>query len=125
MKKRGGRLKHFSYSLRVRINGEKTFFFGPGIADLLHRVEAGGSLQTAAESMGMSYSKAWRIVRHAEQELGFSLLERHIGGAGGGFSRLTAQGRDFLCRYDGFQKKINKAAEAIFATYFGDYPEME
>ena len=106
------------YSLRVRLMGEKVFY-GPGVAELLRRVDGTGSLQTAAAGMGMSYSKAWKIVRTAEAELGFSLMERHVGGPGGGFSRLTEEGKAFAGRYEKFQREVYEAADRLFARYFG------
>ncbi|MEG1593144.1 MAG: ModE family transcriptional regulator, partial [Oscillibacter sp.] len=41
--------------------------FGPGIATLLSRVREHHSLRAAAASMEMAYSKAWRILRTAEE----------------------------------------------------------
>lgn len=45
--------------------------------------------------MGLSYSKALRLVQHAEKELGFALTCKTIGGRGGGGSTLTAEARQF------------------------------
>ena len=117
---------HLKYSLRVRLIREK-IFFGPGVGELLRLVGETGSLQTAAASMGMSYSKAWKIVRAAEAELGFALMERHVGGSGGGFSRLTEQGQDFLGRYEAFQREVYAAADTLFQKYFqgGDQDERD
>ena len=66
-----------------RIMGEEKFF-GPGIAVLLHRVEEYHSIRQATASMGMAYSKAWAIIRRAERELGFPLLNTTTGGKEGG-----------------------------------------
>ena len=66
-----------------RIMGEEKFF-GPGIAVLLHRVEEYHSIRQATLSMGMAYSKAWTIIRRAERELGFPLLNTTTGGSEGG-----------------------------------------
>ena len=111
-------MDNLQYSLKVRLKRDGVFY-GPGVSELLLRVDRTGSLQTAAGEMGMSYSKAWKIVRTAEQELGFMLLERHVGGAGGGFSRLTEQGRSFVERYEAFQKAVYLNADRLCAEYFG------
>ena len=58
--------------------------FGPGIATLLRRVELHHSLRAAAASMEMAYSKAWRIIRTAENVFGCKLLTSTIGGQHGG-----------------------------------------
>ena len=59
-------------------------FFGEGPCRLLHLIEETGSLRSAAAQMGLSYSKALRLVQHAEKELGFALTCKTIGGGGGG-----------------------------------------
>ena len=64
-------------------------FFGEGPCRLLHLIEETGSLRSAAAQMGLSYSKALRLVQHAEKELGFALPCKTIGGRGGGGSTLT------------------------------------
>ena len=47
------------YTLMLRVYGEERIF-GPGIAELLERVEQTHSLRKATADMGMAYSKAWR-----------------------------------------------------------------
>ena len=59
-------------------------FFGEGPCRLLHLIEETGSLRSAAAQMGLSYSKALRLVQHAEKELGFALTCKTIGGRRGG-----------------------------------------
>lgn len=108
----------FTYSLQVVLQTDKAFF-GPEMARLLHLVEITGSLQKAAAEMKISYSKAWKMTREAEREAGFSLLERHVGGSGGGSSQLTTKGREFVERYDEFERSIYRASDKLFAEYFG------
>ena len=69
--------------------------FGRGIELLLTGIEQHGSLNRAAKELGMAYSKAWRIIRQAEEELGVQLIDRD--GAHG--STLTEDGATFLARY--------------------------
>ena len=59
-------------------NGERVF--GPGVAELLKRVQEHHSLRAAAFSMEMAYSKAWQIIRTAEDGFGCKLLSSTIGG---------------------------------------------
>lgn len=100
-----------------RIMGEEKFF-GPGIATLLHRVEEYHSIRQATMSMGMAYSKAWAIIRRAERELGFPLLVTATGGREGGGASLTAEGRQFLDRYERFCALVNEHAREDFKTVF-------
>ena len=50
--------------------------FGHGCVLLLQGIAREHSLNRAAKSMGMAYSKAWRIVNEAESQLGCKLIER-------------------------------------------------
>ena len=74
------------------VDGDGTRFFGPGPYRLLEGVDRLGSLSAVAREMGMSYSKANRVVKNAEKACGFPLLARRIGGADGGSSELTPRG---------------------------------
>ena len=78
-------------------------FFGEGPCRLLHRIEETGSLRAAAQAMGLSYSKALRMVKRAEKELGFALTRKTIGGRGGGGSTLTDEARNFMERYEAYR----------------------
>jgi len=93
--------------------------FGEGPYRLLRNVERTGSLWKAAAKMGMSYSKAWRLMRSLEKRLHLPLLERHAGGASGGGSFLTPEARDLLNRYKKFQKDVDGAMEKIYKRHFG------
>ena len=53
------------YHVKVRVYNE-SIDFGKGVAELLQRIEATGSLSAAYKAMGMSASKAWKILRRAE-----------------------------------------------------------
>lgn len=100
------------------LDNEGTRFFGPGPERLLEGVARLGSLSAVSREMNMSYSKANRIIKNAESILGFPLLSRRIGGADGGSSELTPQGRDFLDRYQDFEAACERAAETAFSTCF-------
>ena len=65
--------------LTIRIFGEEKCF-GPGVAVLLRKVRELHSLRAAAMSIGMAYSKAWTILKNAQQSLGFKLLDSTTGG---------------------------------------------
>ena len=58
--------------------------FGHGCVLLLQGIAREHSLNRAAKSMGMAYSKAWRIIHEAEEGFGFRLLDSTIGGRHGG-----------------------------------------
>lgn len=93
-------------------------FFGPGPFELLDRVRETHSLSAAAKQMGMSYTKAMRIVHDAEKALGFALTTREIGGMEGGGSRLTTEGEALLDRYDLWREETTREANSAFSVAF-------
>lgn len=99
--------------------------FGPGIATLLHRVEEHHSLRAAAASMGMAYSKAWRIIRTAEGVFGCKLLASTIGGQHGGGAVLTEQAQRLLGAYDAYCADVQSYSQSRFEAAFGFYQDLE
>ena len=93
--------------------------FGDGPYELLRRVEKLLSLHQAANQMGMSYSKAWRLIQILEKRLGFALLERKVGGPSGGGSRVTSQGKDLMSHYERFRRDVEKDLVKIYDKHFG------
>ena len=92
--------------------------FGPGVAELLRRVEEHHSLRAAAQSMKMAYSKAWTVLHTAEDGLGFKLLELKAGGQHGGGASLTDEGRDMLAAYERYCARVRAYGERVFGEEF-------
>jgi molybdate transport system regulatory protein len=97
--------------------------FGDGPARLLDGVEQWGSLRKAAQELGMSYNKAWRILHAAEERLGFPLLDRSVGGSLGGGSHLTSEAQDLMTRYRAVAKEAEHALETVFERHFADWED--
>ena len=111
---------------RIRA-GHRIFFheggeslFGPGTFDLLVLVDETGSLHQAAKIMGMSYNKAWRAMRQAEDHLGIKLLARRTGGPDGGGSVLTDDGNRLMERFRAFLDEADADLDRLYRKYFGD-----
>lgn len=101
----------------TRIVGDK-IFFGPGIATLLEHIKTSGSIKKAAKDMGISYTKAFRILNEADVQLNFPVLERFHGGNAGGKAVLTPEGEDYLERYLAFNKAVQEYAKTQFREIF-------
>ena len=97
-------------------NGEK--FFGEGPARLLQGIEETGSLRAAALSMDMAYTKALKLIRNAEQALGFPLIRRATGGKDGGGSSLTPEGKEWLARYEAYRNACKEANRRLYLEFF-------
>ncbi len=108
---------HYGMSLRLYFE-EKAF--GPGMVTLLQEVERTGSLQKAAKSMNMAYSKAWKMLKGAEKEWGFALTDRETGGKDGGGSTLTPQAVRLIEAYESFKNDAVKQLDQLFTQYFSE-----
>ncbi len=108
-----------TYKLTVRLFRDGKCF-GPGIAELLRRVDATHSLRAASLGMGMAYSKAWRIMKETEAQLGFRLLHSTTGGHNGGGAELTAEGRAMLEKYEVFLRALQSEADKQLEWIFGN-----
>lgn len=111
-----GRKLH--YGMTIRLYGNEKCF-GPGLAELLERVQQTHSLHRAAADMGMAYSKAWRVLKTAEGELGFPLLHSSAGGHGGGGADVTCEGAALLCAYRKFERTVMQYADEAFMEIMG------
>jgi len=98
--------------------------FGPGVARLLRGVERCRSLRSAAQSMEMAYSKAWTVVRAAEEGLGIKLLNSTAGGRGGGGATLTEEAKQMLMAYEAYCADVETYAKMRFAQTFAFYEDM-
>lgn len=112
-------MKELYYRMTLTLMGENKCF-GPGPMQLLKGVEESGSLHQSAAAMGMSYSKAWKLLQGLEQEWGVSLLERHTGGKRGGGSALTREGKLLLTEYEAMLEEVASCADAAFSAHFGE-----
>ncbi len=85
---------------------------------LLEFIEETGSLAEAAHRMQLSYRRAWGKVREIEQNLGVKLVESAAGGAGGGGSRLTDEGRRLVALFERFRQATEQDLSREFARVF-------
>lgn len=93
-------------------------FFGEGPLRLLRAVEKTGSLRSAAMEMEMAYSKASKLLKQAEANLGFPLTTRSTGGKDGGGSVLTPEGKRWLRQYEAYRDACVKANQALYRQFF-------
>jgi molybdate transport system regulatory protein len=103
------------WGVRVRVwverDGRKVL--GPGRVELLGLIDTHHSISAAARAMGMSYRRAWELVRDTNEAAGEPLVELTTGGAGGGGATLTSRGRDVLALYARISTRITGAADEV------------
>lgn len=64
--------------------------------DILQRIGSVGSISEAARSAGVSYKAAWQAIETLSNLAGAPLVEKVVGGSGGGGAQLTAAGQRLL-----------------------------
>lgn len=72
--------------------------------DILRRIGQAGSISEAARASGVSYKAAWQALETLAQLAGVPLVEKAVGGSGGGGARLTAAGLQVLEAADALQQ---------------------
>jgi len=91
--------------VRVWIEKQGECVVGDGRARLLTEIERHGSINAAAQALGMSYRNAWSHLQKMERRLGKPLLKRGRGG-----SCLTAFAKRLLAVFYDARKDIEIAA---------------
>lgn len=109
------------YRLWLGEEGEK--FLGNGPVTLLKGIETTGSLSASCRRMGMSYSKAWHLIRRLEDHLGLTLVVRRVGGARGGGATLTPEALELIRRYEAFCREVAQHIEIAYEDHLGRWLE--
>lgn len=86
---------------------------------LLQLIHETRSLAAAANTMELSYRRAWGKVKELEENLGQPLVESEVGGAGGGSTTLTPKGREIVEAYEAFQQRLRTAVDEAYAAELG------
>ena len=95
---------------RLRVLAGKAIVLGPGKADLLEAIDRDGELRSAARRLGMSYMRAWTLVREMNRSFGRPLVETARGGKVHGAAGLTPLGRRVLALYRQMERECAGAA---------------
>ena len=81
---------------RLQLAGALTHEAADKRVEILRLVGASGSISQAARDAGVSYKAAWQALDTLSNLAGAPLVERAVGGAGGGGAKLTPAGERVL-----------------------------
>lgn len=109
------------YSLSIRINLPNGGRFGPGKAALLKAIGKEGSINKAAEALGMSYPRALKLIEQMNNDFTAPLITSTHGGKQRGGSELTDAGTTVLALYH----SINETSLASNVTALQKLRDME
>jgi molybdate transport system regulatory protein len=107
------------YRLWLDAEGEK--IFGAGPIELLKGIKASGSLSAASKQMGMSYSKAWNLIKRLETHLGLSLVEKRVGGVHGGGAILTPEAVMLIERFETLSTEVEAYVASAYEKHLGEW----
>jgi molybdate transport system regulatory protein len=96
---------------RLRIVLEPDIAIGPGKAHILEGIKETGSIAAAGRRMGMSYKRAWLLVKTMNRCFKAPLVETSKGGKSHGGAVLTGAGEEVLQRYRRMEGLTAKAIE--------------
>ena len=86
---------------------------GWGRVILLERVDKFGSIAAAARSMRLGYRNAWLWIEAANRLAPAPLVEKTMGGVGGGHARLTEEGRKAIAQYKELRAKLKEFLKQV------------
>ncbi|MBO9702754.1 MAG: LysR family transcriptional regulator [Sporocytophaga sp.] len=98
----------YSIDGRFWINSEKGPFLGRGRVELLKKVKEHGSISKAAASMEMAYKQAWHLIQSMNEKASSPLVEKVIGGKGGGGAILTKEGEKMIKLFEDLESDIQE-----------------
>jgi molybdate transport system regulatory protein len=94
---------------RLRVLHGEEIALGPGKVALLERIGETGTIAEAARLIGMSYTRAWHLVRTMNACFREPLVQTVRGGTGRGHAELTATGRAVLALYHRMEEESVRA----------------
>ncbi|CAD5372990.1 Putative transcriptional regulator, ModE family [Rubrivivax sp. A210] len=104
---------------RLRIADGDATVVGPGKIALLEAIAATGSITAAAKSLDMSYRHAWLLLDDLNRSLRTAAVDSAHGGARGGGSALTEEGRRLIAIYRRIEATAADACRADIQNLMG------
>jgi len=110
---RSGRTPETGIVVRSKVWLEKDgkLLMGWGRVTLLERIDRLGSISAAAKSMKLAYRNAWLWVEAMNRLSPKPLVEKSTGGARGGYTRLTEEGRRIVREYKEKRSNVRQMLE--------------
>jgi molybdate transport system regulatory protein len=96
----------------VRVLCGEEIALGPGKVELLALVEQTGSIREAADRMGMSYMRAWTLLKTMNACFKKPLVEAVRGGPAHGGTKLTETGKHAVQLYGEIEGNCLAAAKS-------------
>jgi molybdate transport repressor ModE-like protein len=76
------------------------------------------SIVAASKNLGISYRKAWGLIREIEYNLGFRLVGKRRGGKTGGRTTFTPEGAELLEAYQQLVRELESTDREAVRAFF-------
>jgi molybdate transport system regulatory protein len=101
----------YNIKARVWIEKDGELYLGWGRVLLLEKLDKLGSIAAAAREMKLTYRNAWLWIDSMNRLAPSPLVEKTIGGEGGGRTILTEEGQKAVKLYRNLQNRLRKIIE--------------
>lgn len=85
---------------------------------LLEEIKKEQSIVAAARNIGISYRKAWGLLREIEKVLAIQLVGKHRGGKDGGKTELTIEGLELTNAYVNLKIELEAKVHDTVKSFF-------
>ncbi len=92
--------------IKIRIQVGENFYFGPGKILLLETISLTGSISAAAKKIGMSYRKAWKLIKEINDASSNKIVITNTGGKGIGGTLISKEGLKLISLYKEIENKV-------------------
>ena len=103
----------YAIGLHIWVNEDSGHFLGKGRIQLLENIKSTGSITKGAGLMKMSYPQAWQMVQDMNSRADQPLVEKILGGKGGGGAIVTDAGNKAIRLFYGLEEKLSKYATQL------------
>ena len=97
--------------IKIRIQIGNNFYLGPGKILLLETILEKGSITVAAKELGMSYRKAWNLVKEINEASITKIINTATGGKGTGGATISKNGLAFIKSFRKIEKIVLLASK--------------
>ncbi|MGB9622778.1 MAG: substrate-binding domain-containing protein [Candidatus Bathyarchaeia archaeon] len=122
--------KTLTAKIALKIRSGETEGFSEKDAELFKAIKNFGSISMAAKNVGEDYRLAWKRIDLLEKAFKCKLVERSLGGVGGGGAKLTVEAEVLLQKYLLAEKRLKSIEdrgllEASLKIYGSHCPALE
>lgn len=108
---------NYTVNGKLWIQGSEGIFLGEGRIELLKAIHELGSISKASQEIGISYRKAWKLVKSMNESGPTPLVNQTSGGTKGGGTTLSDKGVKVIKVYDQLREEYEEFLDSKSKEY--------